>query len=85
MKKNFMKIALAIAVVATGSYGSYKAYNMYATTNIEDSLLIENLEALAQSAEQPELDCRYAKNLICISLHPTNPKLDKEKKNATWN
>lgn len=51
MKKNFMKIALVIAVVATGIYGSYKAYNMYATTNIEDSLLMENVEALSQWSE----------------------------------
>ncbi len=51
MRKNFLKIALAIVVVATGSYGSYKAYSMYIAKNVEDSLLMENVEALSQSGE----------------------------------
>lgn len=51
MRKKLVKIALAIAVVATGSFSSYKAYRMYATENMENSLFIENVEALSQWAE----------------------------------
>lgn len=79
-----MKKIISAACIAAALLSGYSIYHTSNETNI-DSVVLENIEALAQSPEQPELDCRYAKDLTCISLHPTNPKLDKEKKNATWN
>lgn len=50
MRKNFLKIALAMVVVATGSYGSYKAYRMYATEKY-NNLILANIEALSLDGE----------------------------------
>lgn len=61
MRKKLVKIALAIAVVTTGSFSSYKAYRMYATENMENSLLIENIEALTQP-ESINISTCYSKS-----------------------
>lgn len=50
MRKNLLKIALAMVIVATGSYGSYKAYSMYETEKY-NGLILANIEALSSDGE----------------------------------
>ena len=72
MKKKFLKIALAMVVVATGSYGSYKAYRMCATEKYSD-LILANIEALSNDGESGysctvTLICLDGGNVSCTGI-----------------
>lgn len=59
MRKNLLKIALAMVVVATGSYGSYKAYNK--CIHQDSDLFLMNIEALTQP-ESINISTCYSKS-----------------------
>lgn len=56
MNKNFLKSTLAVVAVAASCFGAWKTYDVYGS--VDNSLLMENLEALSQDgsegSNQPE-------------------------------
>lgn len=52
MKKVILKSSLAVVAVATSCLGAWKVYKVYGT--MENSLMLENIEALTQNNETPD-------------------------------
>lgn len=51
MNKNFLKSTLAVVAVVVASLGAWKAYGAYGVN--DNTLLMENLEALSQGGDNP--------------------------------
>lgn len=71
--KNILKSTLAVVAVTASSFCAWKAYGTYGSVN--NSLLMENLEALSQDGDNPEQSVKhYTKSERSITVYEYNEK-----------
>ena len=71
--KNILKSTLAVVAVTTSCFGAWKAYGTYGSVN--NSLLMENLEALSQDGDNGEQSVKnYTKSERIITEYEYNEK-----------
>ena len=77
-----MKIIKTLFMATFALVAGYSVYSTQQKAEMSD-LAMANVEALAD-VETSVRDCTYDPVESCILLHPTDPKLDKERPKARW-
>jgi hypothetical protein len=80
MKKIIFGIAAVLSIVVLAAIN----VNINLQQSEKPSIIIlANIEAL--SIEQPNVDdCIEEDDIVCEALYPTDPDLDKQRKDARW-